>query len=150
MKSFIIITTIFLSISIQAAEKVKHIPGIFLGATKIESETEFTFGLEYEYKLSADWGLGVVYERTSAAHHNDGIDVVLASIYYHTTKNIRLGAGVGEERLGGGHSHEEKLYRISTAYDFHINDFGIAPTIAVDFIDSEKALVFGVAFNKPF
>jgi len=145
-----LITIIFGSISIQASEKVKHIPGVFLGVTHIDSETEFTFGFEYEYKLNDHWGLGAVYERTNAAHHNDGVAVVLASIYYHPNKNIRLGVGAGEERIGGGHPHTEDLYRISAAYDFHINSFGLAPTIAVDFVDGNEALVFGIAFTRPF
>ena len=76
--------------------------------------------------------------------------MALASIYYHPTKNIRLGAGIGQERIGGGHPHEEDLYRISVAYDFHVKEFGIAPTIAVDFVDDEEAIVFGIAFTRPF
>jgi hypothetical protein len=143
-------TTLIVSTNAQAAEEVKHIPGVFLGATHVDSDTEFTFGFEYEYKLDGNWGVGAIYERSNGAHHNDGVAVVLASIYYHPTKNIRLGAGIGQERIGGGHPHKEDLYRVSAAYDFHMQGFGIAPTIAVDFVDDEEAIVFGIAITKPF
>ncbi len=148
--TFALATALLVSTNVHAAEGVKHIPGIFLGATHVESETEFTFGFEYEYKLDNNWGIGAVYERSNDAHHNDGVAVALAAIYYHPTKSIRLGAGIGQERIGGGHPHKEDLYRVSAAYDFHLQGFGIAPTIAVDFVDDEEALVFGIAITKPF
>lgn len=141
---------IFLIPAAQASDEVKHVPGIFIGTTHFDSESEFTFGIEYEYKFTNEWGAGVVYERTNDAHHGDGTAVVLASLFYHPTKNIRLGVGFGEERIGGGHPHNEDLYRISSAYDFHVEDFGIAPTVAVDFIDDEEAIVIGFAITRPF
>ena len=148
------IGSLFSSTSIAAQthhlEEAKHIPGIFIGATHIESETEFTFGFEYEYKLNAQWGVGAVFERTNDGAHGDGAAVGLAALYYHPIKNVRLGAGIGEERIGGAHPHDETLYRLSASYDFHVADFGVAPTIAVDFIDDEEAIVFGVAVTRPF
>lgn len=133
-----------------AAGDVKHIPGIFLGMTDLDDETEFTFGFEYEYKINSDWGVGAVFERTNEGHHGDGVAVWVASAFYHPTKNVRLGAGIGEERVGGAHPHTEDLYRLSASYDFHVGDYGIAPTVAIDFIDDKEAYVFGVAFTRPF
>jgi hypothetical protein len=127
-----------------------HIPGIFLGATNMKSETEFTFGIEYEYKLSDKWGVGAVFERTNAAHYNDGVAVGLVSAYYHPTNSVRFGIGFGQERVGGGHPHKEDLYRLSAVYDIHFENFGLAPTLAVDFIDGQEAVVFGFAITKPF
>ena len=133
-----------------AAGDAKHIPGIFVGGTHIDSETDFTFGFEYEYKFNKQWGLGAVYERTNDAHHGDGVGVWVASLYYHPSYNIRLGIGAGEEKVGGGHPHTESLIRVSAAYDFHIGNYGVAPTIAADFVDGNEAIVFGVAFTRPF
>ena len=138
------------SVNVQASGDAKHIPGVFIGATHVESETEFTFGFEYEYKINQDWGAGVVFERTNDAHHGDGVAVTLASAYYHPTKKIRLGAGIGQESVGGAHPHDEDLFRVSAAYDMHFKGFGLAPTIAVDFVDDEEAIVFGLAITKPF
>ena len=44
-------STIIFTTCTQAAESAKHIPGVFIGATHVESETEFTFGFEYELSL---------------------------------------------------------------------------------------------------
>ncbi len=137
-------------VAAQANEQVKHIPGVFIGVTHIDNEAEFTFGVEYEYKLDKQWGLGLIYERTNNAHHGDGVSVSLASAYFHPNKSIRLGVGIGEERVGGSHSHSDTLYRLSAAYDFHIGEFGIAPAIAVDFVNDQEALVIGFAVTRPF
>jgi hypothetical protein len=128
----------------------QHYPGIFIGATNFDSEFEFTYGIEYEYKFSNQWGAGFVYEKTNDAHHGDGVNVKLASLYFHPLKYLRLGAGIGKEKVGGHHPHTENLTRISASYDFHFAGLGIAPTLAFDFIDGETATVFGIAFIKPF
>jgi len=147
----IFVSTGFLLASNQTlAADAHHLPGVFLGYTHAEHETEFTYGVEYEYKINANWGAGVLYEKTDSAHHDDGVTVKLAQAFYHTPMHIRLGIGFGEEKIGGDHPHTEDLYRVSAAYEYHIGDFAIEPTIAVDFIDSEKAYVFGVAFVRPF
>jgi len=127
-----------------------HFPGVFVGATTIDGETDFSYGLEYEYKFSKLWGAGVVFEKTNDAHHGDGVEVALASAYIHPWKELRLGAGFGQEKVGGDHSHKEDLIRISVSYDFHVAGFGVAPTLAIDFVDGERATVFGVAFIKSF
>ena len=139
-----------LTTAVQASGEVKHIPGIFVGATSFDSETELTLGLEYEYKIDSQWGVGAVYEITSEAHHGDGVSVSLVSAFYHPNSNVRLGIGLGQESIHGDHPHTESLYRVSAGYDFHVDHFGIAPTVAVDFIDGEEAIVFGVAFTRPF
>lgn len=133
-----------------AAAEAHHLPGIFIGYTHAEHENEFTYGIEYEYKINAEWGVGAVYEKTDGAHHDDGVTVKLAQVYYHTPQHIRLGAGLGKEKVGGHHPHTEDLYRVSASYEYHLGDFAIEPTVAVDFIGSKKAYVFGVAFVRPF
>lgn len=141
---------LFSSANVLASEEAKHIPGIFIGATTVDSETDFTFGLEYEYKITSSWGVGAVFERTIDAHNGDGVNVTLASLYYHPIKEVRLGAGIGREHIGGAHPHDDDVYRISAAYEFHLEHFGIAPTIDFDFIDDETAIVYGFEIVMPF
>jgi|TARA_B110000259_G_C13898912_1_gene356053 hypothetical protein len=143
-------------------EEPKHIAGVFIGYTNAESETEFSYGVEYEYKFSRRWGAGVGYEKTNNAHHGAGVDVALVSLYLHPWKALRVGLGVGKETVGSytdysdslhphRHSrHSENLVRTSLSYDFHVGGFGIAPTLAVDFVDGETATVFGFAVVKAF
>ena len=133
-----------------ASNEAHYFPGIFIGYTHASDETHFTYGLEFEYKFNQNWGLGAVYENIDDAHHGDGVTVTVASLFYHPSNNVRLGLGVGKEKIGGAHPHTEDLYRLTASYDYHIGHFGLAPTLAVDFIDGEKAYVFGVALIRPF
>ena len=136
----------------------KHIPGVFVGYTNANSETEFSYGIEYEYKFSKQWGAGVVYEKTDDAHHGAGVDIALAAIYLHPWKELRVGLGFGQEKVGSYEdhdhhfhkSHKEDVIRTSISYDFHVGGFGVAPTLAFDFVDGETATVFGVALVKAF
>lgn len=133
------------------ASSNKHVVGLFLGASNIDDETDFSYGLEYEYKFNNTWGVGPVIEKTNDAHHGDGVTVKLLSVYAHVTSSVRLGLGYGKEEIGGAHPHSEDLIRASAAYDFHFDGgFGIAPTVAIDFVDGEQAEIFGIAFTKSF
>lgn len=139
-------------------ESPKHIPGVFIGYTHADSKTEFSYGVEYEYKFSKQWGAGIVYEKTDDAHHGAGIDITLAAVYLHPWKALRVGVGFGQEKVGSYTDHDhhfhsghtEDVVRTSLSYDFHIGDFGVAPTVAVDFVDGETATVFGLAFVRAF
>lgn len=164
MKSKILITaSILATLATSTAfasndESPKHIPGVFVGYTTADSETEFSYGIEYEYKFSKLWGAGVVYEKTDEAHHGAGVDIALAAIYVHPWKELRVGLGFGKESVGSYTDHDhhyhkgykENVVRTSLSYDFHVGDFGIAPTLAVDFIDGETATIIGVAFVRAF
>jgi hypothetical protein len=136
--------------SVVASDDAHHFPGIFFGYTNASDETHFTYGLEYEYKLNQSWGLGAVYEKIDDAHHGDGVTVSVAVLFYHPLNNVRFGLGAGKEKIGGDHPHTEDLYRLTASYEYHIGNFGLEPTLAVDFIDGEKAYVFGVALVRPF
>lgn len=136
--------------AVHASSEDHHFPAVFIGATTFDSETDFTYGIEYEYKFSKMWGAGAVFEKTNDAHHGDGTEVSLVSAYLHPWKELRIGAGFGKEEVGGDHPHKENLTRLSVSYDFHVANIGVAPTFAVDFIDGETATVFGVAFVKSF
>jgi len=153
--SAILLLSVMCAAPAMAASKSNHhVVGVFLGASNIQDETDFSYGVEYEYKFNDTWGIGPVFERTADADHGRGVNVSLLSLYAHVTPSVRLGLGFGEERIGADdshHSHKEDLIRVSAAYDFHFDGgFGIAPTIAVDFVDGEQAEVFGIAFTKSF
>ncbi len=138
------------SVTYASSDEYRHFVGGFLGATTMGNETNFSYGFEYEYKLSKRWGAGVVFEKTNDAHHGDGVDVTLAAGYLHPWQELRFGVGFGQEKLAGDHGHTEDLIRLSVSYDFHLAGFGVAPTMAVDFIDGDTAKVIGVAFIKSF
>lgn len=126
-----------------------HIVGVFVGATDADT-TEFTFGLEYELKFSDKFGIGAVVEHIPNAHHGDGVTVGLAALHFHPAGGLRLTAGIGEEWVHGDHPTSHGLFRLGAAYDFHVGDFGVAPTINVDFVNHTEVIVFGVAVSKHF
>ena len=136
--------------SIYAAGDAKHYPGVIVGVTNAEGETETTVGFEYEYKFNDSFGLGAVWERTPEGHGGDGVNVAVASLFYHPTEEWRLGVGIGEERIGGKKVKYKDLTRLSVTYEFITDNFILAPEVAVDFIDGEKATVVGVAVLFPF
>ncbi len=135
----------------EHGEKHKHIVGVFTGVTNdTHDETNYTLGVEYEYKASDQLGVGVVYEHTPEAHDQEGVSVYLAALYIHPYAGFRIGVGLGEEKIHGSHGSKEDLRRISLAYDFHVGEFGIAPAVSIDRIDGENAEVYGVVFSKGF
>jgi hypothetical protein len=128
-----------------------HVVGLFAGVTKdAHDEIDATVGVEYEFRLIEMLGLGAVYETTPEAHHGDGVSVYLASVYLHPYAGLRLGLGIGEEKVHGSHGSTEDLLRVSLAYDFHVAGFGVAPTINIDRVDDENIEVYGIAFSKGF
>lgn len=133
-----------------AAGDAKHYPAIFLGATNFESETDTTVGFGYEYKLSSHFGVGGVWERTKEGHDGDGVNVWVGSFFYHPSDHWRLGLGYGEERIGGKKVKHKDLMRLSASYEFFGDGYILAPEMAVDFIDGEKATVAGVSIIYPF
>lgn len=128
--------------------------GVFLGATDPEEySTEFTYGLEYGYRITPKFGVGAVYEKTDDGHDGAGTSVVLGSLYYSPVPGWRLGAGVGSEKVDGHHgksSHSETLYRAGVAYHFHVGGIGLSPVVNVDFVDGDHAFVYGLAISKAF
>lgn len=133
-----------------AKEGATHFPGVFAGIVHTDEETEFTFGLEYEYKFAKSWGVGVIVEDSREFHYGDGLTVGLANVFYHPNSALRFGLGIGKERLGGAHPHSETIYRLSSSYEFHLDDIALAPTFAIDFVGDEHAYVIGIALIKPF
>ncbi len=149
MKKWLGLLCLAASANVTAAGNDQHVLGVFVGATHNDS-SDFTFGVEYEFKFTPQWGAGVVYERTNDAHYGDGASVIVANVFYHPDNHWRLGVGAGTEKIGGAYDHSETLWRLSAAYDFHLGGFGIAPTIAVDFVDGETLTVYGLTFVKTF
>ena len=132
------------------AGSAKHYLGIFIGILDVDGETDTTLGIEYEYKFTPAWGVGLVYEDASNAHHGDGVSSTIAALYFHPHAGWRLAAGLGREKVGGDHGHTEDLARIGVAYDFHVGGFGVAPTLNFDRVDGETAKVYGIAIIKGF
>ncbi len=127
----------------------RHVPGVFIGATSGNGETAYTLGLEYEFRATQLIGVGAVAEYSPDLHHDDGVGVFLGTVNLHPAGALRLTAGYGKEDVfHGGKSHS--LIRVGASYDFHVGDFGIAPTLNIDFVDHKEIAVFGISLVRPF
>lgn len=138
------------SLTPYAAGDAKHYPGVFLGATHFDGESDFTFGVEYEYMFDKHFGAGLIWERTAEGHDGDGVNVVIAEVFYHPNHHWRFGIGFGEEQIRGKKPKEKDLWRLSATYEYPVGQFVVAPTVAVDFIDGDRATVAGLAILWPF
>ena len=143
----------------QGDELKRHVPGVFIGATRGAGETDISVGLEYEFRATKWIGFGAVAEWAPGAHHGDGTSLYLGAIHVHPIGGLRLTAGYGVEDVhdekkkraaGLSPSKNEDVFRLGAAYDFHAGDFGIAPTVNLDFIDHKKVVVFGISVTRPF
>ncbi len=128
-----------------------HALGVFAGERKADHETEMIYGVEYEYRINSQWGVGLNYEDSNDAHHGYGVDAILGMVYLHPWKGLRLGAGIGEESVGGHHSYDETMYRLGVGYEFHINhNFGVGVAYNRDFVDGDHVDVYGLSLVLMF
>lgn len=128
----------------------QHTIGIFGGATSGNGHTDFTFGGEYEFRFDEMWGVGGIFEHSPNAHGGDGVSVYMGQVHLHPYKGWRFSGGIGQEKIHGTTPHKDTIYRLGAAYDFHVENFGIAPTVNLDFVGGHQVVVFGIAISKGF
>lgn len=152
--------------------------GIFLGATtNLEHDaTDFTLGLDYEYRLPyIDYlfGVGFVIEAVFAEHKESILAIPvtihppLGDLKFYFAPGIMFGDKVVETpvnthdvrfnkkpviqtEVAGPVQTEFKthfLFRIGLGYDFHIDRFAISPTVAFDVIEGKFSAVYGLTLG---
>jgi hypothetical protein len=100
--------------------------------------------VDYEYRLSPDFGVGALVDH--AWGHPDAT-VAAAAVFVHPWRGLRLLAAPGIEY---SHGEGEFLIRVGAAYEFHRGSWTVAPTVNVDFVDGDEALVYGLTFGYGF
>lgn len=143
----------------------KHHIALFGGiTTNLTHEVNLlTFGLDYEYRLPFihnKFGVGFSAEYLIGDNSEKLLGIPL---FYHPIGGLKFVAAsmlaIVEEHLeGGSGTHEavetttknEFAFRIGTAYDFHINQFSISPTVNLDFVGESTAIAYGIAFGIGF
>lgn len=109
------------------------------------SENGFTVGFTYERRLSTLLGVGGAYEYTAGDFDKWSIGIPL---FIHPYKGWRFQLAPGLEHKKG---EDEFLFRIGAAYGFMLSDrWMMIPEIAVDFVDGDEAVVFGLAVGFGF
>jgi len=123
----------------------KNVFALFVGvATEDRRDKGPAIGLEYERRLGASFGIGVLAERTFG-----DLDTMVYAVpfaYHSGAWKAYVAPGI-EDREG----HEtEDLVRIGAEYGWEVNGWEIAPQVDLDFVDGKRVFVIGVTFGKGF
>jgi hypothetical protein len=122
----------------------KNTAALFVGfAGEGRRENGLALGAEYERRLNADFGIGLLAEHTFG--DLDTWVVALPLAYHSGAWKFYLAPGV-EER----HAGTESLLRVGAEYGFEYGEWEISPQIDVDFVDGEEIYVIGVTFGHGF
>jgi hypothetical protein len=117
---------------------------LFLGNTHEHGEDGFTVGLSYGYLMQEFIGVGGTFEY--AAGHFDKWSVTVP-VFMYPYGGWRFALAPGLEHREG---ENDFLFRVGVAYEFEIGRSSIIPEFDVDFVDGEKAYVYGLSFGWGF
>jgi hypothetical protein len=123
-----------------------HLEATF-GAAYNDGKTGSYTGFEYEYRFSGLFGVGAFVDQTF-----DGFDLAALGVVanFHPAGRWKVLTGLGVERKIGG-DKDKALLRVGGAYEFHVGNGTISPTVAYDFIEDGKDVVYaGVAIGFEF
>ncbi|MGB5215919.1 MAG: hypothetical protein WBN88_20025 [Anderseniella sp.] len=128
----------------EEIEKRHHVE-VFLGNTHTEEGNDaFSFGAQYEYRLSSLIGIGILGEY---AFENIDAWVVGAPLTIHPGAGWQLVAMPGVEIED---SETKFLFRAGVGYEFELEQFSIKPEVNADFVGGDVNLVFGVSLGFGF
>lgn len=133
---------------------------LFLGSTTFYNtgESHFSLGVDYLYRPNNDnpWAYSIIAEVIFAEH----TEYVIGLPVYHYIMGswwMRAGPGIEIIQEEEHHGNEVKtttqiefLFRVGTGYSFHIGDFVLSPSVDIDFVRNNDALVWGLNFGYSF
>ncbi len=141
--SFFLAALILVTNDANASSGAKHHLGLFVGSTSNFSapHTSFTLGSDYEYRVSNLLGVGLLGEMVFAEHKEA---LVFGGLFVHPTQGLKIVFGNGSAFV---EDKSHYVFRIGTAYDFHVGSLSVTPTINFDFSDGNSFAVYGITFG---
>lgn len=121
-----------------------HHAAVFLGATVHDAHAYPTVGLDYEFLFHEKAGVVALAELIL---HDPLAQIAGAGLAFHPIAPLKVAALGGMEFADG---HSLFLVRGNLEYAFHAGSMGIAPSVSVDYMDSEVLYVLGVALGVGF
>jgi len=116
--------------------------GVFTGFTgEVRRDRSFTLGLEYAHRFTKSFSLGAMAEHVNADHD---FWVFAVPFGWHQG-HWKYYAAPGIEHESGHGDHG--LLRVGVEYAFELEQYEIAPQVAIDFVDGDTVLVMGVTFG---
>ena len=117
---------------------------LFVGATHAEGNDEATVGLEYEYRLNEQFGVGALLD-----HAGGDVDstIVAGAVFFHPYEGLLLLAAAGNEHT---HHGDELVLRAGIGYEFEIGDgWTLTPLLNFDFVENEETKeVYGISIGR--
>ena len=169
---FVIIFVIPLTINGQSSENTESLNtesqheahhnhvALFLGSTTFYNtgENHFSLGIDYLYRPYNDnpWAYSILAEVIFAEHTEY---IIGLPVYHYIIGSWWLRAGPGMEIIQEEEHHGDEvttktkiefLFRIGTGYSFYVGDFVISPSVDIDFVRNNDALVWGLNFGYSF
>ena len=117
-----------------------QVVNLFVGSSSEVGDLDgFTFGLDYEYRLTHEWGVGGFAEAVTGLDRSSSVGV---QAYWHAVRELVLVAGPGVERYG---SEWGAIARVGAFYEFSLRDgWVLSPAIFYDFSEHENLLIYGL------
>ncbi len=141
----------------------KHHVAIFNGLTTNydHNSTDYSLGIDYEYRFSNLLGAGVLAECVFSepeeyiagvslfVHPCKGFKLILAPLLINTEEHGAAAAHGDSHAKHDDKSVTDFAFRIETSYSFHFHNMSVEPTVGYDF-GSTEALVYGVMIGFGF
>ena len=116
---------------------------LIVAGTYEDEHNRFTAGLEYSRRLHPYVGVAGVVE-----YLEDGTWVYVFPVLVYPVGGLKFVAGPGFEREEGENSF---LFRVGVGYGIEFAErFSLQPSLELDFIGREEALVYGVTLGVSF
>lgn len=172
MKLLFILVLLTISITAQSSENIasheensehnlhhNHV-ALFLGGTTFykNNQSYFSLGVDYLYRPNNEnpWAYSIMAEAVFAEHTEF---VIAIPLYHYVIGSWWLRAGPGieiiqeEEHHGDdvkSKTHVEFLFRIGTGYYFYSGNFVVSPSVDIDLVRNNDAIVWGLNFGYSF
>ena len=123
-----------------------HEVAVATGVAWNDSKSANFAGIEYEYRKSAKWGFGGLYETTWRGFD---LEIVAAQVNYYPTQDWRLFAGAGVERKLKVRKNKA-LARFGAGYLIPVGKVVITPLLYIDWVEDNSTVTylgFSVGFH---
>ena len=136
----------------------KHHLALFNGATTnfTHSSTDYSLGIDYEFRLTKTFGLGLLGEYVFT---DNGEYIIGVPLFLHFAKSLKITGApllIYKEEHIDDHTHHSEAemktifaFRVGVSYGFHIGKFSVAPAINFD-TGEYNALVYGLNIGIGF
>ncbi|MDX2460738.1 MAG: hypothetical protein QNM00_11710 [Gammaproteobacteria bacterium] len=122
-----------------------NVIAVFGGVTSEDRrDRAFTFGVEYERRLTRSFGMGVIAER--AFGDLDFWVFALPLAFHHGPWRLFAAPGVEDS----DHLGSEFLFRVGVEYIIDMDGYEIVPQFDIDFVDGEQVFVLGISIARGF